>query len=88
MPTFCISQLFPVSCDYVLKNIVNIKMLLWKKQPSRDQVEMFAFEIFHDEDQILPLKWHLDAVTQSWMKKMFMSMKSLKEINCPGVFFK
>ena len=63
-------------------------MLLWKKQPSSDHVEMFDVEIFHDEDQILPWKWHLDAVTQNWMKKMFMSMKSLKEINCPGVFFK
>ena len=49
---------------------------------------MFDVEIFHDEDQILPWKWYLDAVTQNWMKKMFMSMKSLKEINCPGVFFK
>ena len=41
---------------------------------------MFAVEIFHEEDQIFPRKRHLGAVTRSCsMKKMFMSMKSLKK---------
>ena len=34
-----------------------MKMLLSKKQPSRNHVEiMFAFEIFHDEGQKFPQK--------------------------------
>ena len=48
---------------------------------------MFAFEIVHEEDQILPRKWHLEAVTQTCsMKKMFMSMKSLKKSTAPESF--
>ena len=63
-------------------------MLLWKKQPSRNHAEiMFAFEIFHEEDQILPRKWHLEAATRSCsMKKKFMSMKSLKKSTAPESF--
>ena len=65
-------------------------MLLSKKQPSRNHVEiMFAFEIFHDEGQKFPQKWHLEAVTRSCsLKKMFMSIKILKKSTVPESFFK
>ena len=59
-----------------------------KKEPSRSHVEiMFAFEIFHEENQIRPRKWHLEVVIQTCsMKKMFMSMKSLKKSTAPESF--
>ena len=50
---------------------------------------MFVFEIFHEEDQILPGKRHLEAVTRKlfYEKDVYVYEKS-QEINCAGVFFK
>ena len=48
---------------------------------------MFAFEIIHEEDQILPRKWHLEAVIRICsMKKMFISTKSFKKSNAQESF--
>ena len=38
--------------------LLTLKCIYEKKQPSRTHVEIiFVFEIFHEEDQILPRKW-------------------------------
>ena len=68
--------------------LLTLKCIYEKKQPSRNHVEiMFVFEIFHEEDQILPRKWHLEAFTWSCtMKKTFISMKTLKKSTAPEFF--
>ena len=63
------------------KTYCSIKMLLWKKQPSRNCVEiMFAFNVFHEGDQILPRKWQpLTAESPFKMMKnaFYFTLKSL-----------
>ena len=59
-----------------------------KKQLSRNLIEIiFSLGILREEDEIIPRKWHLEAVIQScFEKKMFMSTKSLKKSTAPESF--